>query len=632
MSKRSGHHENQPGLGRGAGRAASSSQGPLREAGRRLRGWGKGAWRGYERLYARLCAAQKRVRAGRVARHLTPSSTTGMVLAALGFLASFTPSLMPRAWDSQGMVTGIAVVLLYGVGKVIGLVAGRIAALVRLRVSVAPWVGKVGWPLLAAGAVVFAAGSLLSSYSAGLVTAQLVEMPPWSPGQFAGAIIFAAAIAYAVGVVLHFAGECWKWLRREIGRRIKFPVLDSLAAVAVVLALVFVFNGVVLRGLMERGYELFRAADAGTDPGFTAPFSPLRSGSPASLESWESLGRKGRVFVAMGPDGDQIAAVTGRPAQDPIRVYAAASRERSIEQAVQGVLAELDRTGAWERGSILLLNPAGSGWVDEYAVGAVEYLTGGDVASAAVQYSVLPSFAAVLLDRSAPVEAARALLDAVSGRLEAMPPERRPRLLLTGSSLGAYGALGAFADMQDMLERVDVAVWTGVPGFTPLHREITAVRHPGSPQIVPVVGNGEHVRFMTGEANLDADLYGRPYGVWQLPRVAFLQHSSDAVVFWDPRLAVEEPDWLREHAGPDVNPQMGWHWLVTFWQVSVDMVLSGSSPAGHGHFYRHKQVRVWQEVLAPSRAVEPWGSRHSPAVLDAIEAALSQEIQARAGY
>lgn len=597
-----------------------------------MREWGRRVWRGYERLYSQLRAAHKRVRAGRVAKHLTPSSTTGMVLAGLGFLASFTPSLMPRAWDSQGLVTGIAVVLLYGVGKVVGLVGGRLAALLRLRVVVAPWVGKVGWPLLVVGVVAFSAASLVNSFTAGLVTAQLVEMPPWTPGQFAGAILFAAAIAYVTGVVLHFMGEWWKWLRKEIGERIKFPVVDSIAAVAVVLVLVFAFNGVVLRGLLERGYEFFRAADAGTDPGFTAPTSPLRSGSPASLESWESLGRKGRVFVAMGPDGDQIAAVTGRPAIDPIRVYAAAARDRTIEEAVAGVLAELDRTGAWERGSILLLNPAGSGWVDEYAVGAVEYLTGGDVASAAVQYSVLPSFAAVLLDRDAPVEAARALLEAVGERLEAIPADKRPRLLLTGSSLGAYGGLGAFADMEDMLERVDVAVWTGVPGFTPLHRSITAARHPGSPQILPVIGNGEHVRFTTGEANLDADLYGRPYGVWQLPRVAFLQHSSDAVVFWDPRLAVEEPDWLREHAGPDVNPQMGWHWMVTFWQVSVDMVLSGSSPAGHGHFYRHKQVRVWQEALAPYRATEPWGSRHSPAVLDAIEEALSQEIQSRAGY
>ncbi|MDO4792394.1 MAG: alpha/beta-hydrolase family protein [Buchananella hordeovulneris] len=180
-----------------------------------------------------------------------------------------------------------------------------------------------------------------------------------------------------------------------------------------------------------------------------------------------------------------------------------------------------------------------------------------------------------------------------------------------------------------------MAAWSytpWVPGFTPLHQRITAERHPGSPQIVPVVDNGRHVRFMTGHANLHADLYGRPYGDWELPRVAFLQHSSDAVVAWNPRLAVEEPQWLRERSGPDVNPQMQWHWLVTFWQVSMDMVLNGQSPAGHGHFYRHTQVRVWREVLAPHGQEQPWGPQHSERVLRGIEDALSEDINRRAGY
>ena len=65
-----------------------------------------------------------------------------------------------------------------------------------------------------------------------------------------------------------------------------------------------------------------------TPDGRQAPTSPLRSGSPASAESWSSLGRNGQAFVADGSSPAAIAAATGRPAREPIRVYAGLSGGR----------------------------------------------------------------------------------------------------------------------------------------------------------------------------------------------------------------------------------------------------------------------------------------------------------------
>jgi len=94
----------------------------------------------------------------------------------------------------------------------------------------------------------------------------------------------------------------------------------------------------------------------------------------------------------------------------------------------------------------------------------------------------------------------------------------------------------------------------------------------------------------------------------------FLQHASDPIVWWSPSLAVQEPDWIREGAGTDVNPDMTWWPLVTFWQVSLDMVVANEPPPGHGHIYQDDLVPVWDAVLHARRT----GS----AELDAIAAAL----------
>src|SRR5690625_6046919 len=80
--------------------------------------------------------------------------------------------------------------------------------------------------------------------------------------------------------------------------------------------------------------------------------SPLRSGSPDSTQSWPSLGAPGRKIVSGGASAAQIAPVIGDQAAEPIRVYAGKSSDRTLEQAVDAVLAELDRTAAWDRDAL----------------------------------------------------------------------------------------------------------------------------------------------------------------------------------------------------------------------------------------------------------------------------------------
>jgi uncharacterized membrane protein len=81
--------------------------------------------------------------------------------------------------------------------------------------------------------------------------------------------------------------------------------------------------------------------------------------------------------------------------------------------------------------------------------------------------------------------------------------------------------------------------------------------------------------------------------------VLYLQHPSDPIVWWSPRLIWDRPDWLGEPHGRDVLDAMVWMPLVTFWQVTADLPLSTGVPDGHGHNYHREFVDGWAKVLQP---------------------------------
>ena len=72
-------------------------------------------------------------------------------------------------------------------------------------------------------------------------------------------------------------------------------------------------NGVVVRFAMSSPEQTFAAVNDEIDPDFPAPMSPLRSGGPESLVSWESLGHQGRVFVVGWADGRRTLEVQRPP-------------------------------------------------------------------------------------------------------------------------------------------------------------------------------------------------------------------------------------------------------------------------------------------------------------------------------
>jgi uncharacterized membrane protein len=526
-------------------------------------------------------------------------SRTGLFFGAAYFLTSIAPSLLPRTWYYQGMISGLCAVGGYGLGVLIAWVVRTIARLIDLRVTVS---GEARhWLLVAApvfGAVAVL-GLTVANVRAQARTAAFVRLTPLDPVDWAMALAVATLIAVLFLAVARGLRSATHQLAEAAGHVLPKTIASLIAVVVVALATAWITDSV----LFHRGMQAFAgvAAQVNTTPsGRAAPTSPLRSGGPGSLESYGSLGFQGQMFVTSAPTPDEIMAATARGAIEPIRVYAGRTSDRTVADVADAVIAELQRTRAFDRRVLAVFTTTGTGWVDDWSAQSIEYLANGDSAIAAMQYSYLPSAMSMMTDRGTPREAGKALFDKVYAVWRAMPEDDRPQLVVGGESLGSYGGHAAFTDAADMIAKAGGGVWVGTPSFTDIAATLTAQRNEGSPEIVPVVDDGIHIRFAASGDQLAHDYYGRDYGAWAFPRFVYAQHPSDPVVWWNPALLGAEPDWLREPRGRDVNPDVTWIPFVTFWQLTTDMAVGHDPPDGYGHRYGPELVPAWGSVLGGS--------------------------------
>ncbi|MGO2110533.1 MAG: alpha/beta-hydrolase family protein [Pseudoclavibacter sp.] len=426
---------------------------------------------------------------------------------------------------------------------------------------------------------------------AGLVRARM----PATREQLAGMAGGMAVAAAALGV---------EWIRiaatHGLRRRLRTVTPGAVAisiGAAVPAAALALLGDRAFRRIWKR---LVAAATADNEldiPGVSRPATPLRSGSPRTPIAWKTLGRHGRAFTGSGQSAAGIAAAMGAPAMEPIRAFASVLNWRTMTGAARAAASELRRTGAYDRDVLVIATTTGTGWLNDWAVGAVEHLTRGNCATVGMQYTVLTSALAAMGQPRAPINAARALLAAVERDLAARPSERRPRVYVTGESLGALGILGSVDSIDELLTRTDGGVLAGSPRISKHWDALVAGRDAGSTEVHPVIDGGRRIRFATQPSDLDLAPDGTPFGPWEAPRLAALQHASDPVVWWSPGLLVRRPDWMRERAGRDVTDHIGWMPVVTFWQIATDMPAAVTTPGGYAHRYFEEYVTAWNAVL-----------------------------------
>lgn len=528
----------------------------------------------------------------------------GVLFAALFFCLSLTPSLLPRDWLTAGIIGAINAAIGYGIGVLIGAIGRR---LVLTRRSWWPPRRDVRRVLQAAAIVVAISASVLTVLQAAAwqrdVAAVMGIDGPATAG-YLRTLVVTLPIAAMLIAAARVVKDAIKLLARGMIRR--WNLNDEIAmfvgtAIVAVLIITLV-NGVLVRGFLAGASAVFQPRNTATRPGVEQPLRSEKSGSPSSFAPWDTLGFQGRNFTGTGPSAEELTTLSNRPAKEPIRIYVGLQSAGTIEERVAVLLSELQRTRAYERSLLVMIPTTGTGWVDPVAARSIESMYNGDTVLVAMQYSYLPSWISFLADQQNSIQAARAMVDAVHRRWLHWPPAQHPALALYGESLGSLAGQGAFEFLPDIAEKnVTSVLWVGPPNASGLWKALTVRRDPGTPEVQPRYDNGRTVRFAQASGPEEIAAVAGP--AWDRPRVLFMQHASDPVVWWSTDLLFRRPDWLSEPPGFDRSPSMRWYPIITFWQVSADMAgnitNSTGTPTGHGHNYGDSQLDGWVAVAAP---------------------------------
>lgn len=607
-----------------------------------------------------------------VARWLNPviGSPAGPLETSV-FIDSFGPSLMPRTSVHQGVATGLSVLAARAVTKVAdvpfaGMVpsdAGLARRLVMRGVmggtgrglAAIPEVeGETMWRSTArtSGGLIRAAALGGAIYDVGIWLRDKNEAKtPLQP------VIVTAA---AVGAVLYRARRRLTVRESEVGKW-PIPQTSTIPAALGTSVVVTAAGSAISRGyrvtrdgwigylgpgvsknVMGRLINAAMWAGAGVaaynsgvgyltktndkvEPGYaTRPTAPEVSGSPDSVSTFEELGLQGRRYVVDVLTPELIEQTLGEPAKaHPIRTFIGFNTEPLYSTGrAELALAELERTGAFDRSYLLLVSPTGTGWVDHTMIEAAELLTRGDIATCCIQYGRSPSFLAVqkvALGRAQ----FRLLLWGIRERLRERPPEQRPKVLVFGESLGAWTSSDVV--MHQGISGfdhygIDRALWFGLPWLAKWSRSGMAR---GASDTVPagtvgVFDRHEQLAALTEEER-------------DRMRAVILSHDNDPIARFGPDMMVRKPDWVGAEGLRGVSPSIEWIPIVTFCQTALDaanaMVTVPGVFESFGHDYRAETARFVRDGFhLPSVSEEQM--ERIEAVLRSLELDRSERIKA----
>ncbi|MGO1543828.1 MAG: alpha/beta-hydrolase family protein [Gulosibacter sp.] len=531
----------------------------------------------------------------------------GIVSGQLTSWIALGPSFLPRTWWMTAASVGLSQLYGYAVG--VGARAARNAATSFIRRRLAPSnpllqaghqlakLTSVWQILLLSGLVLGTTAALVSSMNRQREIATLVDEEPPTPRiQLLG---MAAGTAGAMGVLLAVRlFRLQSWGTRQLLLRYLPAFAIPFSGTLLSFGLLYFLNRSFIWGrIMQRIQDAAVKNNLKPLPGRKPPRQLERSGSPESFEPFGTLGRHGKAIVADGPRARHIERYWDAPAKEPVRAYVGLRPTVTIEEAARRALRELKRAGGLERKYLCIYVGTGTGWLSDWSMAAMEFLTRGDCAMVSLQYTVLPSAFAAIFDRHSPQQTAQALYAVVSSELARMPAAKRPKLYMSGESLGAFGGLSEFQNTEDLTRRLDGAVFAGTPQFSPIWQELTEHRVPGSSVIRPRIDDGSMIRFSNRLGDLEASNAGTPYAPWGDHRFILMQHPSDPVVWWNVPLIWKEPEWMTEPRGHDVTEHMSWWPWVSFWQIAADMPMSIATKGGHAHRYYEEYVVAWAAVL-----------------------------------
>lgn len=522
-----------------------------------------------------------------IQRQLLSLSGIGLMLGAVFFAAALTPTLIPRSYLTQGALAGGC----FAIGYLAGVLWRRLWHYLELP-EPSPRARSAANALVAAGCLLIVIAALWRTTAWQNAIRTVMKMEPVETAHPLKVCI----VALITFVVLLVLGRLFALVARLLAAGTRRVIPRKVANVIGVLVAGLLFWSIASNVLIRTAFNVldssFRELDILFEPERPQPTASDRTGSPASLVKWKELGRMGRRFIASGPTAAEVSAITGRAAQEPVRVYVGLAARETAQARARLALDELKRQHGFERKLLVVITPTGTGWIDPAAMDTVEYLHHGDVASVAMQYSYLNSPLSLLFQPEYGAEAARALFAEIYGYWTTLPRDKRPKLYLHGLSLGALNSEKSAELFETIGDPIAGALWSGAPFESRIWRSITDNRNPGSPAWLPEFRDSRFARFMNQNGPTIP-----PDTPWGPMRVVYLQYASDAITFFAYRDAYQAPAWMSAPRGPDVSPELRWYPIVTMLQLALDMAVATNAPMGFGHVYAPEHyVDAWVAV------------------------------------
>lgn len=516
-------------------------------------------------------------------------SAVALVVAVSSFGAALTPSLMPRDPFVQAALAGVSASL----GYEAVLLLRALWRYLELPEPKARHRRALNWLALAssAGILVYSLSKAASWQNA---TREAVGLPPLETA--APVFIFAAGSLIALSLWLCFRGA--GMLRNSVA-----ALLDKLVPrrVGIVLSIGLVgwlfwalIDGALVRTAFKTADASFLAADTLIEPDTPKPLDPMKTGSAESLVRWDEMGRWGRHFIASAPTPAELSEFHDGPVQEPVRVYVGRRSAETARERADLALAELVRTGGFDRSVLIVMVPVGTGWMDPGAHDTLDFMTGGDVATVTVQYSYLTSILSLLAHPDYGVEQSRVLFDAIYDHWTGLPEHARPRLYVHGLSQGAFNSQATLPVLDLLSDPIQGALWAGSPFFSQYWAAVRDQRNADSPSWRPALGNGSLIRVMDQYGGLEGD-----FAPWGPVRAVFLNYGSDPIVNFTFDSAIRPPAWLSMPRAPDVSDELSWFPVVTMLQLALDSMFALDVPR-FGHYYvAPDYIDAWAALIAP---------------------------------